>query len=86
MKCELITTSGVSTLQAFQIAEREFGIAPMMTGQELAMSEHPNKVTMVAYLSQFYEYFRRESIHPAKGKETCPPNSEGIPTSVFLER
>ncbi|XP_053318423.1 F-actin-monooxygenase MICAL3 isoform X3 [Spea bombifrons] len=49
---------------AFDIAERELGISPIMTGKEMASVGDPDKLSMVVYLSQFYEMF----------KET--PNSE----------
>ena len=34
----------------------------------MAQCEVPDKLTMVSYLSQFYEYFRKESVRPAKSK------------------
>ncbi|KAK2182205.1 hypothetical protein NP493_363g01001 [Ridgeia piscesae] len=45
---------------AFDLAEREFGIKPMMTGEDMAMCDSPDLVTMVSYLSQFYEHFRKQ--------------------------
>ena len=47
-------------LQAFEIAEKEFGILPVMSPQDMATIEVPDKLTMVSYLSQFYEYFRKD--------------------------
>ncbi|XP_049512001.1 LOW QUALITY PROTEIN: F-actin-monooxygenase MICAL3-like [Dermacentor silvarum] len=46
--------------QAFDILEREYGIPPVMTGQEMADCAVPDKLTMVSYISQIYETFRRE--------------------------
>ncbi|XP_041416932.1 F-actin-monooxygenase MICAL2-like isoform X3 [Xenopus laevis] len=43
---------------AFDIAEREFGISPMTTGKEMVATEEPDKLSMVLYLSKFYELFR----------------------------
>ncbi|XP_056658053.1 F-actin-monooxygenase MICAL2 isoform X15 [Monodelphis domestica] len=43
---------------AFDIAEREFGIPPMTTGKEMASSQEPDKLSLVMYLSKFYELFR----------------------------
>lgn len=40
--------------------EKEYGIPPVMTGQEMADCEVPDKLTMVSYVSQIYETFRRE--------------------------
>lgn len=46
---------------AFDIAERELGISPIMTGKEMASVGDPDKLSMVVYLSQFYEMFRETS-------------------------
>ncbi|XP_067907195.1 F-actin-monooxygenase MICAL3-like isoform X2 [Heterodontus francisci] len=43
---------------AFDIAEREFGISPIMTGKEMASVGEPDKLSMVMYLSQFYEMLK----------------------------
>ncbi|XP_078271384.1 F-actin-monooxygenase mical2b isoform X3 [Rhinoraja longicauda] len=43
---------------AFDIAEQEFGISPVTTGKEMASAEGPDKLSMVMYLSKFYEHFR----------------------------
>lgn len=51
---------------AFDIAEREFGISPCMTGKEMSSVVEPDKLSMVMYLSQFYEMF----------KDTVPPGGE----------
>ena len=39
----------------------------------MARNELPDKLIMVSYLSQFFEYFRKESVKPTKGKVgLCP--------------
>uniref|UniRef100_A0A8D0XBS2 F-actin monooxygenase n=1 Tax=Sus scrofa TaxID=9823 RepID=A0A8D0XBS2_PIG len=43
---------------AFDIAEKELGISPIMTGKEMASVGEPDKLSMVMYLTQFYEMFR----------------------------
>ncbi|KAM4035684.1 LOW QUALITY PROTEIN: F-actin-monooxygenase MICAL3 [Anomaloglossus baeobatrachus] len=43
---------------AFDMAERELGISPIMTGKEMASVGEPDKLSMVVYLSQFYEMFK----------------------------
>ncbi|XP_053108854.1 F-actin-monooxygenase MICAL3 isoform X15 [Hemicordylus capensis] len=43
---------------AFDIAEKEFGISPIMTGKEMASVGEPDKLSMVVYLTQFYEMFK----------------------------
>ncbi|KAM9373029.1 LOW QUALITY PROTEIN: F-actin-monooxygenase MICAL2 [Phaethornis superciliosus] len=43
---------------AFDIAEKEFGIPPMTTGKEVGSAGEPDKLSMVMYLSKFYELFR----------------------------
>uniref|UniRef100_A0A8C3A2A6 F-actin monooxygenase n=1 Tax=Cyclopterus lumpus TaxID=8103 RepID=A0A8C3A2A6_CYCLU len=42
----------------FDVAEREFGISPCMTGKEMSSVIEPDKLSMVMYLSQFYEMFK----------------------------
>ena len=49
-------------LQAFDTAQKELGIAPVMTGEDLVSCAVPDKLTMVAYLSQFYELFKHEPL------------------------
>ncbi|CAE1256746.1 unnamed protein product [Acanthosepion pharaonis] len=48
---------------AFDLAEKELGISPVMTGKDMAECEVPDKLTMVSYLSQFYVAFKKEK-HP----------------------
>uniref|UniRef100_A0A672G4M8 F-actin monooxygenase n=1 Tax=Salarias fasciatus TaxID=181472 RepID=A0A672G4M8_SALFA len=50
----------------FDVAEKEFGISPCMTGKEMSSVVEPDKLSMVMYLSQFYEMF----------KDTVPPGGE----------
>ncbi|XP_010810846.2 F-actin-monooxygenase MICAL2 isoform X5 [Bos taurus] len=49
---------------AFDVAEREFGIAPVITGKEMASAQEPDKLSMVMYLSKFYELFRGTPLRP----------------------
>ncbi|XP_074774579.1 F-actin-monooxygenase MICAL2 isoform X11 [Athene noctua] len=43
---------------AFDVAEQEFGIPPVTTGKEVGSAREPDKLSMVMYLSKFYELFR----------------------------
>lgn len=56
---------------AFDIAERELGISPIMTGKEMASVGEPDKLSMVVYLSQFYEMFKETS-----GSDNADPNAD----------
>ncbi|XP_023095335.2 F-actin-monooxygenase MICAL2 isoform X6 [Felis catus] len=49
---------------AFDVAEREFGIPPVTTGKEMASAQEPDKLSMVMYLSKFYELFRGTPLRP----------------------
>lgn len=49
---------------AFDVAEREFGIPPVTTGKEMASVQEPDKLSMVMYLSKFYELFRGTPLRP----------------------
>lgn len=51
---------------AFEVAERAFGIQPLITGKEMVAEPEPDKLVMVLYLSKFYEMFRNSSL-PAPG-------------------
>merc|ERR1712080_128468 len=45
----------------FDTLESELGILPVMSGRELAdTTRTPDRLTMMSYLSQIYEMFRRE--------------------------
>ncbi|XP_046672413.1 F-actin-monooxygenase Mical isoform X4 [Homalodisca vitripennis] len=48
---------------AFDILERELGIPPVMTGQEMEDCVVPDTLTMLSYLSQIYDTFRGEIPH-----------------------
>ncbi|XP_010613562.1 F-actin-monooxygenase MICAL2 isoform X5 [Fukomys damarensis] len=49
---------------AFDVAEREFGIPPVTTGKEMASAQEPDKLSMVMYLSKFYELFQGAPLRP----------------------
>ncbi|XP_027972598.1 F-actin-monooxygenase MICAL2 isoform X3 [Eumetopias jubatus] len=49
---------------AFDVAEREFGIPPVTTGKEMASAQEPDRLSMVMYLSKFYELFRGTPLRP----------------------
>ena len=58
----LFLQNSACCLQAFDTAQKELGIAPVMTGEDLVSCAVPDKLTMVAYLSQFYELFKHEPL------------------------
>uniref|UniRef100_A0A8C9RYW9 F-actin monooxygenase n=1 Tax=Scleropages formosus TaxID=113540 RepID=A0A8C9RYW9_SCLFO len=60
---------------AFNIAEREFGISPITTGTEMAANQGPDKLSMVMYLSKFYEMFRGAPL-PAAGEPSAVLSSD----------
>lgn len=45
---------------AFDKAQEEFGISPVMTGEDMANCEKPDKLTIVSYLSQFHDIFKKQ--------------------------
>ncbi|XP_066107072.1 F-actin-monooxygenase MICAL2 isoform X2 [Saccopteryx bilineata] len=53
---------------AFDVAEREFGIPPVTTGKEMASAQEPDKLSMVMYLSKFYELFRGTPLRPVDSR------------------
>ncbi|XP_028623827.1 F-actin-monooxygenase MICAL2 isoform X2 [Grammomys surdaster] len=54
----------VNNQLAFDVAKREFGILPVTTGKEMASTQEPDKLSMVMYLSKFYELFRGTPLRP----------------------
>lgn len=54
---------------AFDTAEREFGIQPVIRGEEMAAAAEPDQLLMVLYLSKFQEAFRSS---PANGSGQVP--------------
>lgn len=55
-----------NTWLGFNVAEREFGISPLMTVEEMLSVAEPDSLSMVMYLSQFYQLL----------KDTPPPPGE----------
>lgn len=53
---------------AFDVAECEFGISPLMTVEEMLSVAEPDSLSMVMYLSQFYQLL---SNTPPSGETTC---------------
>ncbi|XP_037993060.1 F-actin-monooxygenase MICAL2 isoform X5 [Motacilla alba alba] len=68
---------------AFDVAEREFGIPPVTTGEELGSAGAPDKLSMVLYLSKFYELFRGTPLRAvdAAEKQNGENNDLGSPKS-----
>ncbi|XP_043932526.1 protein-methionine sulfoxide oxidase mical3a-like isoform X2 [Protopterus annectens] len=44
--------------KAFDVAEQELGISPIMTVSDMLAESEPDKLSMVMYLTQFYEVFK----------------------------
>ncbi|XP_045070037.1 F-actin-monooxygenase MICAL2-like isoform X6 [Coregonus clupeaformis] len=66
---------------AFDLAEREFGIRPFTTGEEMAAGQEPDKTRMVTYLSKFYELFRGTPL-PVSDSRGADENSEDYPSKA----
>lgn len=60
------TCEGQNARLAFDLAEREFGIAPLVSVEEMSSAGEPDPLSMVMYLSQFYQLL----------KDTPPPAGE----------
>ncbi|GFS17477.1 [F-actin]-methionine sulfoxide oxidase MICAL2 [Elysia marginata] len=70
---------------AFQVAEKELSIPPVMNAEDMAKHEIPDKLTMVSYLSQFYELFKHELLPssmplPVKAKRKSTSGKEAVAT------
>ncbi|CAJ1057203.1 protein-methionine sulfoxide oxidase mical3a isoform X11 [Xyrichtys novacula] len=65
----------------FDVAEREFGISPCMTGKEMSSVVEPDKLSMVMYLSQFYEMFR-DTVPPGDNQNLSPEEKAALIAST----
>lgn len=54
---------GQNTRLGCDLAEQELGIPPLMSVEEMSSAGEPDSLSMVMYLSQFYQLF----------KDTPPP-------------
>ncbi|XP_019749587.1 protein-methionine sulfoxide oxidase mical3a isoform X15 [Hippocampus comes] len=65
----------------FDVAEREFGISPCMTGKEMSCVVEPDKLSMVMYLSQFYEMFK-DTVPPGDNQNLSPEDKAALMAST----
>ncbi|XP_028306358.1 protein-methionine sulfoxide oxidase mical3a isoform X13 [Gouania willdenowi] len=65
----------------FDVAEKEFGISPCMTGKEMSSVVEPDKLSMVMYLSQFYEMFK-DTVPPGDNHNLSPEEKAALITST----
>ncbi|XP_033997765.1 protein-methionine sulfoxide oxidase mical3a isoform X2 [Trematomus bernacchii] len=65
----------------FDVAEREFGISPCMTGKEMSSVVEPDKLSMVMYLSQFYEMFK-DTVPPGDNHNMSPEEKAALISST----
>ncbi|KAL5010476.1 hypothetical protein ScPMuIL_012781 [Solemya velum] len=47
---------------AFDVAQKELKISPIMSGKDMVTCDIPDKLAMVSYLSQFYEVFKQDTL------------------------
>uniref|UniRef100_A0A8C5BLF0 F-actin monooxygenase n=1 Tax=Gadus morhua TaxID=8049 RepID=A0A8C5BLF0_GADMO len=66
---------------AFDVAEREFGISPCMTGKEMTSVAEPDKLSMVMYISQFYEMFK-DTVPPGDNPNLSPEDKTALIAST----
>ncbi|XP_076852251.1 F-actin-monooxygenase mical2b isoform X4 [Brachyhypopomus gauderio] len=61
---------------AFEVAERAFGIQPLVTGKEMEAEQEPDKLVMVLYLSKFYETFQHSALPATVATQGTDENNE----------
>ncbi|XP_051175547.1 F-actin-monooxygenase Mical isoform X2 [Leptopilina boulardi] len=72
---------------AFDILQKEFNISPIMTGEEMAACDIPDKLSMFSYLTHLYEAFRGEIPHIKHLKLEFEERKEEKPTfSKYLSQ
>ncbi|XP_062860321.1 protein-methionine sulfoxide oxidase mical3a isoform X18 [Trichomycterus rosablanca] len=65
----------------FDVAEKEFGISPIMTGREMSVVVEPDKLSMVVYLTQFYEMFK-DTVPPSENHNLSPEEKAALIAST----
>ncbi|XP_052437774.1 protein-methionine sulfoxide oxidase mical3a isoform X6 [Carassius gibelio] len=70
-----------NTQLGFDVAEKEFGISPIMTGKEMSVVVEPDKLSMVMYLSQFYEMFK-DTVPPGENHNMSPEEKAALIAST----
>ncbi|KAM4712090.1 protein-methionine sulfoxide oxidase mical3b-like [Anableps anableps] len=68
---------------AFDVAEQEFGISPLMTVEEMSSVGEPDSLSMVMYLSQFYQ-LHKELLRPAGSLSQNADLRAALITPAFL--
>ncbi|XP_049339594.1 protein-methionine sulfoxide oxidase mical3a isoform X10 [Astyanax mexicanus] len=66
---------------AFDVSEKEFGISPIMTGKEMSVVVEPDKLSMVVYLTQFYEMFK-DTVPPGENHNLSPEEKAALIAST----
>ncbi|XP_067675060.1 F-actin-monooxygenase MICAL3-like isoform X3 [Haliotis asinina] len=67
---------------AFDVAEKELGVPPVMTGDDMAKSQIPDKLTLVSYISQLYAIFRKEPLPTVMVQVQRRQHAEPSPKSL----
>lgn len=78
-------------MQAFDVARRELGVTPLMTGKEMASCKEPDELTVRAYLSQFYELFKDKPLTSGKLSKVllliyCRANKQSIFYNIYIHK
>ncbi|KAF7650434.1 hypothetical protein LDENG_00126280 [Lucifuga dentata] len=70
----------------FDVAEREFGISPVMTAEEMSSEGEPDALSMVMYLSRFYQLFNHTPPTADSVRQTLDVTSALMTPDFLLSR